>query len=164
MIHKHLLICKLPCVSFASLWSVRAYHGPFLVSSFSVFSCAFCFPSLPVFLNFVCCQIYREHESWHHSFPWLKFKISIQKCLNLEGWTRGDLVLNIPENARSIEKYIGTIHMVQNTNMLLYRSTITFSYQFYITQHPYCLQNIFYYWIAFTYLHLVQESQRFKLN
>ena len=49
-----------------------------------------------------------------------------------------------PEYSRKCKKhrkYIGTIHTVQNTKALLYRSTI----MFYITQHPYCLQNIFYY-------------------
>ena len=44
-------------------------------------------------------------------------------------------------------KYIGTIHMVQNTKALSYRSTV----MFYITQHAYWLQNIFYNWIAFIF-------------
>ena len=61
--------------------------------------------------------------------------ILIQKYLNLGGWMRGDtkpqwlsIVLNILENAKKDRKYIGTIHMVQNTKALLYYSIVTFPY------------------------------------
>ena len=47
--------------------------------------------------------------------------------------------------------------MVQNTKALPYRSTI----MFYITQHPFGLENIFYNWIAFI-LNANHKNKRFK--
>ena len=52
--------------------------------------------------------------------------------------------LEYSRKCKKHRKYIGTIHTVQNTKALSYHSTITFPYQFYITQHPDWLQNIFY--------------------
>ena len=132
MIHKPLLICKLPCFSFASLWFVLAYYGPLLVPNFSVFSCVFCSSSdSPLFLNFVCCQIYREHESWHHSCPEIKFKIfysEVSKFRRLnERWQLTMVTYHNQEYSRKCKKhrkYIGTIHTVQNTNVLSYCSII----------------------------------------
>ena len=49
--------------------------------------------------------------------------------------------------------------MVQNTNILLYHSTIMCLYYIYITQHPYCLQNI-----SFTELHFIYIIQYYRVK
>ena len=122
MIHKHLLICKLPWVSFASLWFALAYHGPLLILS-SVVPSSVSVESL-LFLIFVCCQIYREQEVWHHSCPEIKFKIfysEVSKFRRLnERWHLTTVTYHDWEYSRKCKKhrkYIGTIHTVQNVLM-----------------------------------------------
>ena len=130
MVHKPLLICKLPCFSFACLRFVLAYCGPLFFLS-SVVPSSVSVESLLSFLNFVCCQIYREHEVWHHSCPKIKFKIfysEVSKFRRLyKRWHLTMVTYHHQEYSRKCKKhrkYIGTIHIVQNTNVLSYHSII----------------------------------------
>ena len=64
MIHKHLLICKIPCISFASL----VCYGLLLASLGTKFLCLqLCLPSVSLFEILVVCQTYRKHECLLHS-------------------------------------------------------------------------------------------------
>ena len=138
MIHKHLLICKLLWVSYASLsglsWPPVGLSW-YQTSLSSVVPSVLPLISLYLFLNFVCCQIYREHEIWHHSCPEIKFKIFYSEVSNFrrlnERWHLTTVTYHDQEYSRKCKKhrkYIGTIYMVQNTNVLSYYSFIMFSY------------------------------------
>ena len=133
MIHKHLLICKLPWVSFASLWSVRAYCYPLLVPSSSVFLLYLFF----LFSYTEFCLLPNIQGTWMLTsfMPLVKvqnFDSEVSKFRRLnERWHLTMVTYHSQEYSRKCKrhrKYIGTIHMVQNTKALSYHSTVMFPY------------------------------------